>query len=123
MIVPARTRCPSPHLTPRRLPPLSRPLRELPMPFLCAISLRPLLNLGHPEPRQALPMAGLAAIPHLGLVLEDDDLLAAGLLDQLGQHLRARHRRTSERGLAVAADQQHAIELNRLASAPVESLD
>src|SRR3990170_969767 len=37
-IVPAFTRWPPKTLTPRRWPLLSRPLRELPCPFLCAIS-------------------------------------------------------------------------------------
>src|SRR5439155_20470010 len=37
MIVPARTACPSERLTPNILGLLSRPLRDEPTPFLCAI--------------------------------------------------------------------------------------
>src|SRR5579884_2910547 len=50
-------------------------------------------NVGDAQPRQVLAVASLAAVAHLGLVAEDDDLLAALVLDHLGAHHRARDAR------------------------------
>src|SRR5688572_1714167 len=76
IIVPASTTCPSLRLTPSRLPALSRPLRVLPIPFLCAIDLLRSYDVADADLRHDLTMPGLAAVPNLVLVLEDDDLRA-----------------------------------------------
>src|SRR5512132_2213135 len=62
-------------------------------------------------------MASLTPVTHLGLVAEDDDLLAACLLDDLSADYRAVDARRSDARLAVAiaADEQYAFEVKRLA--------
>src|SRR5512144_1473660 len=74
---------------PRRRPALSRPLRELPTPFLCAMisSVRgggPLRDdLRDPDLGQLLTMSCLAAILLALLELEHVDLVAARLRQDL----------------------------------------
>src|SRR5262245_7128609 len=93
MIPPARTTLPSYSFTPSRLDLLSRPLRELPTPFLCAILRSSLSCLRSGdldgldlEPRQRLTMAGLAPVALLGLHLEDYELRPAKVLGDRRSH-------------------------------------
>src|SRR5271169_5858767 len=61
--------------TPRRCPLLSRPLRVLPCPFLCAMTLRSGFDLGHADGGELLAMALVAAIVLAPLLLVHQDLL------------------------------------------------
>src|SRR5438270_8975192 len=54
MILPAGRYSPPNFFTPSRFDWLSRPLRELPIPFLCAIAVGPLVSLHAALARQAL---------------------------------------------------------------------
>src|SRR5919108_3397037 len=54
MILPARKYSPPNFFTPSRFDWLSRPLRELPIPFLCAIAVGPLVSLCAALARQPL---------------------------------------------------------------------
>src|SRR3954468_6430952 len=79
-IVPARTYCPSERFTPSRFDSLSRPLRELPTPFLCAIVRTPLrasalgVDSRDRHAGQRLAMPGAPPVSLLWLVFEDHDL-------------------------------------------------
>src|SRR6185295_19338598 len=185
MILPASTLWPPDFLTPSRRPAESRPLREEPPAFLCAMGefltssastrascqpwlpasaplvwfpswrvspwppawswprpsarlllrllrlglcsrLRRLLavgqNLGDAQRRQLLAMTLLAAIVLPPLFLEDDDLLAARLLDHLGSDRRAGDRGGAGLG-AVAAKQDHLGKLDDIAGLARDLLD
>src|SRR5690606_2756025 len=65
MISPPVTVWPANTFTPRRLALLSRPLREEPRPFLCAIA-----DLRDLDAGELLPVAGGALVAALGLELE-----------------------------------------------------
>src|SRR5919109_3756539 len=108
MIAPAETVSPPNTFTPSRFEVESRPLREEPPPFLCAMtgrgyqllrrgcSIRVLvglllrrgapsqLHLGHLEHREELPVTGLAGVPRLRPVFEDLDLVALLIASRLG---------------------------------------
>src|SRR5262245_62105683 len=115
-MLPAKTCWPPNLLTPSRRPAVSRPLREEPPAFLCAIALyrasmrRPLraddlLDANH---RLMLAVAALAARVLAPALLEGDHLGGAALLDDLGDDLGARQRWRADLGLeAFAADHQH----------------
>src|SRR3954471_18940577 len=79
MISPPVTAWAANTFTPRRWAFESRPLREEPRPFLCAIADLRDLDAGE---LLAVPRALLVA--PLGLELEDAELLAADVLDDLG---------------------------------------
>src|SRR5258706_10205985 len=123
-MLPASTIWPPKRLTPRRWPGESRPLRELPPAFLCAMAKSSgQLDAGDLEHRQVLPVAVLAARVLPPALLEDDDLGAAGLLDHLGGHQGARHQgRADAQGRAVA-DRQHVGELDLGSGVAREALD
>src|ERR1700754_81810 len=107
MISPPVTDSPANTFTPRRLALESRPLREEPRPFLCAISRRSLaLDRGDPDARQFLTMAGAALVAALRLELEDAQLGAAKVLDDLGLDGGLGQAITLEDGVAVAGEQQ-----------------
>src|SRR6185369_7965887 len=72
-MLPARTVCPAYTLTPRRCPWLSRPLRVLPCPFLCAME-RLLRDLGDAHRGDRLPVPAPAAVVLAALLLEDEHL-------------------------------------------------
>src|SRR5271168_2857027 len=86
MTLPAVMTWPPKSFTPSRWPALSRPLREEPPAFLCAMGMllpardRRDADLGERLAVAALPVRVLAA-----LLLEGDDLLALALLDDLGR--------------------------------------
>src|SRR5881227_1034227 len=88
MISPPVTVCPAKTLTPSRLAWLSRPLREEPRPFLCAIALRAARrDLRDLDARQRLPVAGPPPVAPLGLELEHAQLLPALVADDARRHL------------------------------------
>src|SRR3954463_13305158 len=89
MISPPVTVWPAKIFTPRRLALESRPLRLEPRPFLCAISVSLLLaaDARDADARQLLAMAGATTVPALGLELEDAQLGAALVPDDLSADL------------------------------------
>src|ERR1700754_799771 len=101
MISPPVTVWPANTFTPRRLAFESRPLREEPRPFLCAIS--PTADLRDADPRQLLAMAGATLVAALGLELEHAQLRAALVRDDLGGDGRLE---ALEHGISVAREQQ-----------------
>src|ERR1700754_4623239 len=107
MISPPVTDSPANTFTPRRLALESRPLREEPRPFLCAISRRSLaLDRGDPDARQFLTMAGAALVAALRLELEDAQLWATEVLDDLGLDGGLGQAITLEDGVAITREQQ-----------------
>src|SRR5271168_3460764 len=119
MMLPGTTISPPNFLTPSRRPALSRPLREEPPAFLCAI-----LNLLRIRRRRAVSMdlvdpqnglilavAVLTAIIVPPLFLEDDDLVGAALLDQGRADRGAGEQRGPGRDRRTVADHQHLGEL------------
>src|SRR3954469_9714923 len=105
MISPPLTVWPANTFTPRRLAFESRPLREEPRPFLCAMSAPP-ADLGDLDPRQLLAMAGATLVAALGLELEHAQLRAAQMLDDLGRDVGLAERVSLEHRVAVAREQQ-----------------
>src|SRR5918999_615118 len=87
IILPARTVSPPNTLTPRRCPLLSRPLRELPPAFLCAILFSYLaltisaVDADDLERGLMLPVTSLAAVTLASLFLKNQYLLCFGLAD------------------------------------------
>src|SRR3954451_14488259 len=85
MISPPVTTWPANTFTPRRLGFESRPLRLEPRPFLCAIaSLLP--DLRDSQAGELLAVARAALVAAVGLELEDPELIAALVADDLGLH-------------------------------------
>src|SRR6202007_2055594 len=122
MILPGMTISPPNFLTPRRLPRLSRPLREEPPAFLCAIccsylALRTVCasDVGDAQYGLLLAMSLLAPIIVAPLLLEDDDLGCARLLDHGGADRGAIKKRGAGRDLRAFADHQHFAEFDRRA--------
>src|SRR3954468_24476093 len=105
MLSPPVTVWPANTFTPRRLAFESRPLREEPRPFLCAMSAPP-ADLGDLDPRQLLAMAGATLVAALGLELEHAQLRTAQVLDDLRGDVRLAERVALEHGVAVAREQQ-----------------
>src|SRR5689334_7316210 len=128
MMLPGMTRSPPNFLTPSRLPAESRPLRELPPAFLCAMTLYPSLAAsGRDDVRDAdhgleLPVAVAPPVVLAPPLLEDDDLLALALLEHGGRHLGPRDGGRPDHR-ALAADHQHLAELDRAAGLALEPLD
>src|SRR5829696_4235339 len=117
-IVPERTNCPSERLTPSRFDSLSRPLRELPTPFLWAMTLsfevlalvaESGVDRRDRHPRQRLAMAGATPVPLLRLVLEDDDFRTAILLLDLCLDGCPGQQRRADPGRAITADHEYSI--------------
>src|SRR5918911_3187003 len=107
MMLPPMTTSPPNFLTPRRRPAESRPLREEPPAFLCAISLLLLYlsagaDIGDAEHRDLLPVAVLAPVVVAALLLEDDDLVALLVLEHGGGDRPARECRGAGLGLDLA---------------------
>src|SRR5438874_3329761 len=150
MMLPGSTISPPNFLTPSRRPALSRPLRDEPPAFLCAIlSLRRLalrrfrlrrrppaaparrrtrraggVDLGDPQDAFFLSVAVLAAVIVAALLFEDDDLDAAALLDKLGADRGAiDERRPGRQFGALAADHQDLAQFDRGAGFADELLD
>src|SRR3712207_2659387 len=107
MISPPVTVWPENTFTPRRLALESRPLRLEPRPFLCAMGsvLLP-LDAGDADPGQLLTVTRPALVPALGLELEDAELRAALVGDDLGAHGGRAEAVAVEQRVAVAGQQQ-----------------
>src|SRR5215472_799406 len=130
MILPGMTISPPNFLTPRRLPRLSRPLRDDPPAFLCAIccSFFALRTVGasdllNAQDGQLLAMTLLAAIIVPPLLLEDDDFGRPRLLDDRSADRSAVEQRRAGRNLRTLADHQHLSELDSRAGLRRELLD
>src|ERR1043166_8715152 len=102
MMLPAMTCSPPNFFSPSRLLCESRPLRVEPPAFLCAIAV--LLgagDVGDLHFREVLPMALLLVIVLAAAVLDDADLVAAAVRDDLGGDRATLHQRRAD-GLLVA---------------------
>src|SRR6266404_8909910 len=88
-IFPARTVSPPKTFTPRRCLWLSRPLRELPPAFLCAIGLfSPLrFDRGNFQRRLILSVTALAAVAFAPLLFKDQNLFCPDLTNDFTGHL------------------------------------
>src|SRR5690606_3795043 len=75
------------------------------------------------DARQILTMAQGATVVLAALLLEDRNLLAAGLLDHLGIHHCPRNGRGADGDALVAANQQHLFELKSGTSLSGQALD
>src|ERR1700679_1123069 len=111
--------------TPSRWPALSRPLREEPPAFLCAMGV--LLLLAARDRRdldlgERLAMAALAMRVLAALLLEGDDFLALAMLEDLGRDRGAGNERRAMLRL-VAAQHQHVGELELVAHVAGDLLD
>src|SRR5215472_4707012 len=80
-------------------------------------------DLADSEPRELLAVPLLAAVAGLRLVLEDDDLVAFAVLDDLGHDLGARDHRRADGNVRALADHQHLGELDCLTRRSRERLD
>src|SRR4051812_8809536 len=119
MISPPVTCWPAKTFTPSRLALESRPLRDEPRPFLCAIS-RSAPDLFHPDARELLAVALAALVAALRLVLEDADLRAALVPDDRRRDLGGAEA-LAELGIPVARDEQR-LQLDRGALVGLEAL-
>src|SRR5262249_45392574 len=113
MMWPGMTISPPNFLTPSRRPRLSRPLRDEPPAFLCAIRHSFLVprtpgtpDLGNPQYGLLLAMTLFAPIIVPPLLLEDDDLWRAGLLDHGSGNRRACQQRGPGGNLGPVANHQ-----------------
>src|SRR6266702_3724950 len=145
MMLPGMTISPPYFLTPSRRPALSRPLREEPPAFLCAIlSLLRLrrrlrrppaarspacgrgtigVDLVDPQHGLVLAVAVFAAVIVPPLFLEDDDLVGPALLDQRRADRGAGQERGAGRHGGAVAEHQHLAKLDRGARLAGELLD
>src|SRR6185503_5610873 len=114
MMLPARTRSPPNFLMPWYFGLLSRPLREEPTPFLCAIWILSSaeLDVVDHDFGEALPVTPLARVVLPALVLEDDDLLAASVSNDLAGHLGALQQRHAGAHVVAVRTEQHLVELH-----------
>src|SRR5215211_4488243 len=127
MIIPALTSWPSNILTPSIFGFESRPLREEPRPFLCAIVLLRLLRRGgllrsdrlDLNLRQLAPVARVAAVTGAAAVLPHHDLVAEHVADDAHGHRAVLRRQI---GVAVTAEHEDA-RLEGLALGHAEALD
>src|SRR5262245_27667664 len=115
-MLPARTSSAPNFLTPRRRPAVSRPLRDEPPAFLCAIAqllsqarLRG-LDIGDAPHRLGLPVAALAAIVVAAVLLEDQNLVGQGLVEHLGHDRSALHQRRADLEVGIFAHHQDFVE-------------
>src|SRR6186713_2143583 len=107
MISPPVTVWPANTFTPRYFGLESRPLREEPRPFLCAISDRSLaLDRSDSDPRQFLAVTRAALVAALGLELEHPQLGAAQVLHDLGLDGGLGQAVALEHRIAVAREQE-----------------
>src|SRR2546428_9562148 len=91
-MLPARTNSPPNAFTPRYFGPESRPLREEPTPFLCAMRATSAeLHVGDADFGERLPVAGVAAVTGAAGGAGDPDLCAPALPPPFDPHPRAPH--------------------------------
>src|SRR5258706_8935308 len=123
-ILPARTVSPPKTFTPRLWPWLSRPLRELPPAFLCAIrAIPPLGYFKDFERRLQLAVAALPAVALAPLHFKDQDLFRLALVHDLRRDFDVRESRRADFDLAVAAGHEHVGEHNPIADLARQTLD
>src|SRR6185295_4900488 len=137
-MLPASTSSAPNFLTPRRRPAVSRPLRDEPPAFLCAIARTPYsdcsggldarrrsggLDIGDAQHRLELPVAALAAIVVTAVLLEDQNLVGLGLVQHLGGYRSAFHQRRADRQVRILADHQNLVEGDVVAGRDLELLD
>src|SRR6516164_126334 len=130
MILPGTTISPPNFFTPRRRPRLSRPLREEPPAFLCAIccslfALRTVAasDLVNAQDGQLLAMTLLTTIVVPPFLLENDNLGSPRLLDDRGADRGATEQRRAGSNLGALADHQHLSEFDSCAGLRRELLD
>src|SRR5262245_41456675 len=110
-MLPARACSPANTFTPRRWPWLSRPLRVLPWPFLCAIA-GPSGDLGHAHRGDRLAVSTAATVILASLLLEHQDLPVAPLGDDLPPHAHAVEKRGPDANRVVSRGEEHLGELH-----------
>src|SRR5512143_3871434 len=116
-MLPPVTAWPGKAFIPRRRPTLSRPLRELPTPFLCAMvssvrAGRLRHDLRDPDRGLLLAVTGLAAILLALLEFEHVDLVAACLGQDLRHDPRPGYRGMPDLQAAPVRDQEDSVQLH-----------
>src|SRR6185503_20112162 len=120
-MLPAVTNCPPYRFTPSRLLVLSRPLRTLPCPFLCAINLS--FNRCDLDSGQFLPVADALVIALAAFHLESELFLSAEVRLHVGGDLGAGNRGRAHSQTALVAHEQDALECVRCAGLRGHALD
>src|SRR5580698_6090558 len=116
MMLPATTASPPNFFTPRRRPSVSRPLRDEPPAFLCAmggVSCSGGCDGGDAQHGHVLAMAVLAAAVLPAALLEDDHLVQAVLRDDGRRHFGAGHGWGAKGHAGLAANGQNIGEGDR----------
>src|SRR5277367_6623689 len=108
MMLPATTLWPPDFLIPRRRPSVSRPLREEPPAFLCAIALSPSGRADRADAQHGhmLPVPALAAAVLPAALLENDHLVEPVLRHHRRGDAGAGHGGGAEHQAALGADRQ-----------------
>src|SRR5665213_3709269 len=124
MMLPASMVSPPNFLTPRRWPAESRPLREEPPAFLCAMGMLLLAARyrGDLHFREVLAMTALAMSVLAALLFEGDDLVAFAVFQNFGRDGGARDQRQAMLRL-VAAQHEDFAECDGAAGVAFELLD
>src|SRR3954469_1107147 len=142
MMLPAMTASEPNFLTPRRWPAESRPLRDEPPAFLCAMgstpnsngggasgrgsalrALRAGVDTGDAHHRVVLAMAALAARVLPAALLEGDHLLVAAVADDLARDADARQERRADLGGLAVGEQQDLAEGHGRSGLALEARD
>src|SRR5215469_18588343 len=130
MMFPGMTISPPNFLTPSRRPALSRPLRDEPPAFLCAICRCCLScgtdragDIGDAQNGLMLAVSLLSPIVVPPFLLEDDDLGRPRLLDHRRADRSAIQKRRAGGDLGTFADHQHFAEFDRGAGLARQLLD
>src|SRR5580658_7246906 len=114
-MLPAMTLWPPDFLTPRRRPSVSRPLRDDPPAFLCAMGecSSGRVDAGDPQHGDmlAMPVAAAAVLP--AALFEDDDLVQPILRDHGRGDRRAGNGGAANGQAGVASDAQDVVEGHR----------
>src|SRR5690349_1426233 len=109
-MLPGTTASPPQTLMPRCCPGESRPLRQEPCPFLCAMAVRSSRVTSGGDAGDLELGVGLAvaadAIPALFLGAEVPELAVLAVADDLGLHPGARHQRLPQLHVGAFADQE-----------------
>src|SRR4029453_6825429 len=120
-MLPAVTNWPPKRFTPSIWGLESRPFRELPTPFLCAMALDLDLGDAHSGHRLSMPAVPPGVLPPLEL--HDQDLVLLALRDHLSQHLGGGQCLRLHRHLPFVVHEQDLGELDRRALVLGEPLD
>src|SRR2546422_10961972 len=108
-MLPARTNSPPNAFTPRYFGPESRPLREEPTPFLCAMRATSAeLHVGDADFGERLPVAGVAAVTGAAGEAGDPGLGAPAVPDHFDPPLRGLHDQLPPVRFLAVAPAQHA---------------